>query len=223
MKFVKGISLFFVYPVILLLTGMYAGIVWERYFYPGKEISPETTSISSENVPASEENVPVSESASVPESAVLVLSSEEVIKTDTEYIIQEYDTRRDTLIEKQVSIPVKYLGMNREEFIAAMELYALSPPLSEQKRGFMGLEVRSFSSLKVVVCMHYAYVEPTSSFYIKVEDNQIVVYCEDNETIYMYTGIEAVSLPEYLQTQVSMGMQIENEENLYYFLETYSS
>ena len=138
-------------------------------------------------------------------------------------MIEEYDTRRDTLVESTVSVPVKYLGMDRDEFVKAMELYALSPPLSEQERGFLGVEVKSFSKSRVVVRMNYGYAETTVSFYLRVEDNTIVVYCDDNRTVYMYTGISAETLPEYIQSQVIMGMFIKDEAQLYHFLETYSS
>ena len=85
------------------------------------------------------------------------------------------------------------------------------------------MEVRAFSSGKVIVRMNYAYVEPTKSFYLRVENNSIVVYCDDNATVYMYTYLKAETLPEYIQTQVIMGMFMEDEAALYHFLETYSS
>lgn len=207
MKFVKGIGLFFLYPCIMLGIGMYAGIVLDNYFYPGSISSQEQ------------------EIEQAPSSSVVLASAkkEEVLTADTEYVIEEYDTKRDTLVETVWSVPAKYLGMDREEFLTAMELYTLSPPLSEQQRGFIGAEVRSFSVSRVVVRMNYAYAEPTKSFFLRVEDNNIVVYCDDGETVYMYTDISAETLPEYIQSQVIMGMFIEDESVLYHFLETYSS
>lgn len=47
-------------------------------------------------------------------------------------------------MESVGKVPQAYLGMNREEFVAAMERYEASPPLSELERGFTGLEVLSF-------------------------------------------------------------------------------
>ena len=60
-----------------------------------------------------------------------------------------------------------------------MELYAAHPPLSEIERGFVGLEVLSFSREKVMVRMDYRYVQPSASFYLAVSDNEVVVYLED--------------------------------------------
>ena len=191
----------------MLGIGMYAGMVLDNYFYPGSLSAPEQ------------------EIVQIPSSPVVLAASkkEEVLTADTEYVIEEYDTKRDTLVETIWSVPAKYLGMDREEFLTAMELYTLSPPLSEQQRGFVGAEVRSFSVSRVVVRMNYAYAEPTESFFLRVEDNNIVVYCDDGETVYMYTDISAETLPEYIQSQVIMGMFIEDESVLYHFLETYSS
>lgn len=221
MKFIKCIGLFFIYPCIMFVIGLYVGVFLDDFFYPGQETVPQKPDSSyvqnSDTTPQSQ--------YSLPESSAVSVSSreEEVLNADTEYVIEEYDTKRDTLVETVWKVPAKYLGMDREEFIQSMELYALSPPLSEQERGFVGLEVRSFSAQRVVVRMNYAYVEPTESFYLKVEDNNIVVYCDDEETVYMYTDISAQSLPEYLQGQVIMGMFMEDEAALYHFLETYSS
>ena len=51
-------------------------------------------------------------------------------------------------------LPDKYVGMNREQFLEAMELYEAFPPLSEMERGFVSLEVLSFSRKRVVVQMN---------------------------------------------------------------------
>ncbi len=223
MKIVKSISLFFVVPCVLIGLGIYIGIVFDNYFYPGeKQLQLNRT----EKVQVEEtvEADTESESTTGIEEAVVSSADDEVVlHADTEYVLEEYDTRRDTLVESSWTVPDKYLGMNREEFVEAMEIYAASPPLSEQERGFIGLEVRAFSSQKVIVRMNYAYVEPTKSFYLRVENNSIVVYCDDNATVYMYTDILADTLPEYIQTQVIMGMFVEDEAALYHFLETYSS
>lgn len=206
MKFVKGISLFFIYPCVMLGLGVYAGFVLDDYFYPGQVLREESTG-----------------SVETQYMAVQVSSREEVLNADTEYVVEEYDTGRDTLVETTIRVPEKYLGMDRETFETSMELYELSPPLSELERGFVSLEIRSFSAKKVVIRMNYDYVEPTESFYLRVENHMIVVYCNDGETVYLYTDIEAGDLPEYLQSQVIMGMFIEDEAALYHFLETYSS
>lgn len=230
MKIVKGISLYLIYPCIMLGIGFFLGIFTNDFFYPGKESTPLTEPLSIEkNVQESgflvndESDQPDQNQSFLENNRPVSVSQEEVLSADTDYVIEEYDVKRESMVETVWKVPEKYLGMDREEFVSVMNIYALSPPLSEQERGFIGLEVRSFSSEKVVIRMNYAYAEPTEGFYLRVENNSIVVYCDDGETVYMYTEISAQSLPEYIQGQIIMGMYMEDEASLYHFLETYTS
>jgi len=50
-----------------------------------------------------------------------------------------------------------------------------------------------------------------------------VVYLEDKETVYMHTDILLENLPEAVQYQIMTYMYVKGEEDLYHFLETYSS
>ncbi|MCH5274392.1 MAG: hypothetical protein J1E65_01035 [Lachnospiraceae bacterium] len=204
MRFVKGISLFFLYPCMMFCAGIYLGVETERYFYPGKQ------DVVQEEI-AEESIQPVA------------VEEEEILTADTEYVLEEFDTKRGSIVETVTKVPEKYLGMDRETFVQSMDLYALTPPLSEQERGFIGLEVMSFSRSRVVVRMNYLYTEPSKGFYLKVEDNNIVVYCDDEKTVYMYTTISALELPENLRIQIVEGIFMEDEAALYNFLETYSS
>lgn len=152
-----------------------------------------------------------------------VVFQEEVLNADTAYVLEETDLRNASVVETTWRLPAKYIGMNREEFLEAMELYEASPPLEELERGFVSLEVLSFSVGKVVVQMNYEYVQPGSSFYLMVEDNYVVVYLEDRKTVYMDTDILLKDLPEELQNDIIQIMYVPDEESLYDFLENYSS
>jgi hypothetical protein len=113
--------------------------------------------------------------------------------------------------------------MDREQFLAAMENYESFPPLSEMERGFASLEVLSFSRERVVVRMNYQYTQPGEGFYLAVKDNEVVVYLEDKETLYIDTGILLATLPEELQLEIIQMLYVEGESDLYDFLESYSS
>ena len=67
------------------------------------------------------------------------------------------------------------------------------------------------------------FIKPTNTFYIGVEQNHIVVYLDDKETIYLTTDILLENRSESLQSQIINYMYIEGEEELYHFLESYSS
>lgn len=233
MKFVKGISLYFLYPLTLFCLGVYAGVQMRDFFYPGQQPQQFRQEQQSDTLPSSEppetqelpsaQQADVQEQESAPPAAMETVRKEEVLTADTDYVLREVDVRKGTSVETVWGVPERYMGMDRETFIAAMENYAASPPLQELERGFTGVDVVSFSASRVVVEVHYAYVEPSEGFYLGVNKNYIVVYLDDMETVYLNTDILLESLPERIQQQIIGYMYMEDEEALYHFLESYSS
>ncbi len=240
MKFVKGIGLFFIYPVFLLCLGFYAGVRTSHFFYPGEQYErlyyvPEDENTASaqngDNRQESRADEILAEGASSVEpssgaetESLPAAVSRETLSVETEYVLEERDIEGQTTVETTWKLPDKYVGMNREQFVEAMKLYEASPPLAEMSRGFESLEVLSFSRERVVVQMNYRYVKPSSSFYLAVYDNEVVVLLEDKETIYIDdTQIMLDELPDDIQQDIIHMLWIENEEKLYAFLEAYSS
>lgn len=282
MKFVKGISLFLIYPLVMLVIGFFAGIKAVQFFYPGMsgeqvqestpapvewpdhieaqlkegssnagdiqdnvrneaqddfpEVNGTTGKVKSgtgtgedapwgysENSELSNHGLLDSEYGQEEMAAREAASSSETLSADTEYVLEETDILNQSVVETVWKLPHKYIGMNREQFLEAMETYELFPPLSELERGFVGLEVLSFSRERVVVQMNYQYLQPSKGFYLAVEDNEVIVYLEDCRTVYINTGIPLEKLPENMQMQIIQMMWIEDEESLYDFLEAYSS
>ncbi len=227
MKFVKGISLFCIYPLFMLGVGIFIGVVGYGYFYPGENIVLRDSSPHIITEPSSTLlNMAEKESEQIPsqnDDIIETMREDGVLNPDTEYVLQEMDIKSGAVVEYSYKLPVKYLGMNRDSFVGAMDAYEQSPPLKEVERGFVGLEVVTFSPQKVVIQMNYAFVEPTENFYIGVEQNYVVVYLEDKETVYMQTDILLDNLPETIQHQIMTYMYIKGEEDLYHFLESYSS
>lgn len=152
-----------------------------------------------------------------------VISIPETVNAETEYILREKDLLNGSEVETSVKLPDMYIGMNREQFVAAMESYEAAPPLSEKERGFVSLDVLSFAPSRVVVQMNYRYVQPSKSFYVVAINDLIVVYKEDRETVYQYTNIRLSHLPERLQQEIIGVKYIADEERLYDFLENYTS
>lgn len=227
MKTVKGIGLFFIYPFLMLGIGFFTGVKAAPLFNPD-----ETGTEIMEQEPVEGQDIP--KPMSLPEDfndydVVSEEASREAaaagatLCVDTKYVLEEADILNHTVTETSARLPDKYIGMDREQFLQAMETYEISPPLSEQERGFVDLEVVSFSRERVVVRKNYRFLQPSSSFYLAVYDNEVIVYLEDRETVYIETHIRLDSLPEQLQEQIIEMMWIEDEEKLYSFLENYSS
>lgn len=208
MKFVKSISLFFILPTALIGIGFCIG----NYFSQNRNISNDINKIEYHKEQEKLTNFRKTSS-----------NGEQIIDADTHFLVEEADLRRDTFVETEWELPDKYIGMSREEFIEAMDEYELTPPLSELERGFVSLEVKSFSDEKVVVRMNYSYTMPSKSFYVMAQNHRIVVYCDDKRTLYMKTNIMLDTLPENLRQEIINGMFVADEKTLYYFLESYSS
>ena len=179
MKFVKRISYFFVIPVVFLILGIFLGVWGIHFFYPGQWQDLNENRLA---LPLTEEETAADTDPYEAAPSVEAAASGETLCADTEYVLEEADIVRGTTVETSWKIPHKYIGMNRENFLETMELYAAHPPLSEIERGFVGLEVLSFSREKVMVRMDYRYVQPSASFYLAVSDNEVVVYLEDRST-----------------------------------------
>jgi len=61
------------------------------------------------------------------------------------------------------------------------------------------------------------------SYYLVEEFGYVNIYLADQESIYEYTDISIDSLPEDLQVEICTGKGIASEQELYDFLENYSS
>jgi hypothetical protein len=145
-----------------------------------------------------------------------------VITADTVYLVKEVNLTLGTVDEKEENVPVKYIGLDRDAMLEELASYDANPPLTELEQGFESIELSSFSRDRVVVCKYYREAED-EGFYLMVADHFIVVYKKDKETLYMNTDILLESLDETLQAEVIQGKYVENEEELYHFLESYSS
>ncbi len=214
MKFVKRISLFFVYPVIMYGLGFVSNSLMQKIFYPG-DIYAENVEIEKNINP---EHVVQDEDELVKETA---LSTEPIITADTSYIVISYDMVEQIASENEEVTPDKYIGYNRQKLEAALKEYEKSPSLTDLEKGFANIELLSFSPEKVIVKKNYEIQK--NGFYLINEQNYVVVYDEDFKYMYMNTGICTEKLPEELQKEILNMKYIESEEELYHFLESYSS
>lgn len=230
MKVLKGISLFFLYPLFLFALGVWIGVQTEHFFYPGPaetglSVGNDTDGNEIDGIDMSGTDTSVDELFEAEEklSVKEVSVGEETLSADTEYVLQEADVLRGTEVETVWELPKQYIGMNRERFVSAVQNYSDYPPLTELEQGFVNAEVVSFARARVVVRKSYQYIMPGDGFYLAVKDNEVVVYLEDKKTIYMNTGILLETLPENVQKQIIQTMFVESEGDLYGFLESYSS
>ena len=65
-------------------------------------------------------------------------------------------------------------------------------------------------------------MEPCA-YILLAEEGYVAVYYADEKTLYAVTDIRMDGLPEDLQAEISQGKSIRDEEQLYNFLENYTS
>ncbi len=231
MKLVKRISLFMILSMVMLGLGGWGALKAEDFFYPNRysynrelvkeraeadDFGPQTakTALTEEQNEEEEE-----EQEQIIEAAV---ADEAIVTADTLYLVEHVNLSQGTVTETEENVPVMYIGLNREELLEALAAYDENPPLSEQEQGFEAIELTSFSRNRVVVCKYYKEKKP-EGFYLMVADHFIVVYEEDRSTLYMNTDILLDLLPDSLQREIMEGKYVASEEELYLFLESYSS
>ena len=217
MKFVRRVSLFLVTSVFLMGAGGYAALKAEQFFYPNRYQEKEVKQI------VEQKNDSITEEADIQEQVIeTAVENVPVVTADTTYLIEEINLVDGSIREKQEAVPVKYIGLDRESLIKELESYDRNPPLSEQEMGFETIELTAFSKDRVVICKYYKEEEP-KGYYLMVEDHFIVVYEEDKQRLHMNTDILLEDLNDKLKAEIIQGKYIENEEELYNFLESYSS
>ena len=60
-------------------------------------------------------------------------------------------------------------------------------------------------------------------YYLKNRNGYVIVYLDDQASIFEYTNIRVEELPEDLQKEILEGKKLEGKDKLYGFLENYSS
>lgn len=222
MKLVRGISLFIV-CLGLFIIGCFLGFSGHEFFYPGTSIEGATA----EKKAAAEGTVKEKTSV-IGQQAAVSVQDENIITADTSFIVIEVNVDDKTENAEEIPVPAYYMGMDRTEFEKQIKSQDDSPSLTELQRGFQGSEIRSFSGAQVELCKFYKSQEDEENeeneyYYLAIMDDQVVVYKADGKTIYMETDISADDLPSDILQELLQKRVVNTEEDLYTFLESYSS
>jgi len=188
---------------IILMVGVYS----VSYFYSVKYFANDGNDYKVSDVP----------------TLAVDANSEEIISNVTEYVIEYYNIDTKSLSEEKVSTPIQYLGYNREKLIKALRTYMITPTITDKAQGIISFELASFSSKKVTVRKSFSTADLPSIYYIFVENGNLTIYLEDKITLYDNTTIKLTNLPESVQREIVNGKKISSQQELYNFLETYTS
>lgn len=145
------------------------------------------------------------------------------ITNTTKYVLEHYNATDFSLKEEQKNIPAEFVGKTREELIEYLKTYEEAPPIEDLEEGLTSFELISFSKDRIVLRKTFQPPAKDYKYYLIEENGYITVYYMDKKTVYEYTDIQVEILPEEIQKKIKSGNYITDIQQLYNFLENYSS
>lgn len=144
------------------------------------------------------------------------------ISRNTKFTIEHcYLDENRTLTEEIKDIPA-LLGCDKDGLQRYLADYLNHLSYEEQEKGLKSFELISYNKNQIHLRKIYK-KDIYKGFIVKSFNGTIVILNGDNKTVYDYTKIPINILPTDLQNEVINGYLIETEEELYNFLENYSS
>ncbi len=147
-----------------------------------------------------------------------------VIRTDenTLYVEECYDIADAIFSDKESAIPKEYIGLTRVEIQNKLQEYFKNLPKEEVKKGLVSITLNSFSKASITVRKVYDNKE-NYAYYLTQYGGYIVVYRNDKKTLVERTGIQLSDLSSEQQAEIKNGIYLDDLEQMYGILESYSS
>ncbi|MDE6874197.1 MAG: hypothetical protein K2P87_07040 [Lachnospiraceae bacterium] len=147
----------------------------------------------------------------------------ERIFSGTKIVAETYDTVTGVFTMQETIPDSAMIGMTRDELVGYLAEEFENMPLSEQEKGLLSNELITFSKDKVILRKTYDSGQADFLYYIAVKNGEVVVYHNDRETVFEYTGISAIGLKEEERLALMEGIRVRTAEELFSLLESYSS
>lgn len=145
------------------------------------------------------------------------------VNSSMKYVVESYDDTTGVVTSEERTIPSELAGMTREELEQYIADYNQNLQEERTEDEPDSMEMISFSKEKIVVRETYAGEEEEKGFYLKITDGEVVIYHNDMQTAYEYTGIMEEVLPDKERKKLQKGFFVEDEKELYSLLENLSS
>lgn len=145
------------------------------------------------------------------------------VEQTAQIIVESYD-EDGNLVNREITVPnAELVGKDRLGIMMYANDYKKNASKDELQQGLQRMVVKSFSPDTVTFVKYYGPPIEEPGYWIAVRDNIIVVYTEDRSEIYEFTNIELWQLPLEVQSDLVDGIYVDNERELFDFLQTYSS
>lgn len=144
------------------------------------------------------------------------------ITKDTIFVMEYYDRDTDRRLTEEIDGIPALLGCDKEGVQRYLADYMKHIPKEEQEKGLISYTLTSYQGNTLY--FRKTYDQPVyNGYYAKSFNGYVVILNGDEKTVYEYTQIPIHLLPEDIRSSVMSGYYLENETDLYNFLENYSS
>lgn len=193
-----------IFAVCAIMTGVFslAGILFMNFFYPQiyeKNDSGEYVNIETVN---KQSTFPVTK--------------------DTIFEVQYYYPDEDRLLSEQLKSIPELLGFDKDRVEEYLRGYTDHMTKDEKEKGLVSYEMISYKDNTITLRKTFR-KQIDTGFYAKSFNGYVVILNGDEKTVFEYTEIAINTLPDNLREDVLEGYYIASEEELYSFLENYTS
>lgn len=148
----------------------------------------------------------------------------DTVKTtpNTAYVEESYDIADAIYQDRQMDMPKEYIGLTRLELLNKLQEFMKEPPKAEVDQGLVSVTLNTFSETLVKIRKvydnkdHYAY-------FLTEKGGYVVVYTNDKKTLVDQTGILISDLTKEEQKELENGVYLDDLDQLYGLLESYTS
>lgn len=145
------------------------------------------------------------------------------INQDTTFEIEHVYVNEQRVLTEEIACMPNLIGYSKEQLEAYLKEYPSYMTVSERQDGLISYELISYNGNHVCLRKSYDKQQEQNGFYAKSYNGNIVILNSDGKTVYEYTPIMLYMLPAELRIEVQEGIYLESEEELYNFLENYST
>ena len=157
------------------------------------------------------------------QSSVPADNTPEVVTNETKIVVESYDASGALTEREELPVDASLIGNNRLDMLVYANNYRETAPQEETDAGLERMVLESYSPEVVTLVKYYGTPKEKTGYYIGIRDDVVIVYLEDRSEVYEYTNIEAWMLPKELRNQLIDGIYVKDEQELFDFLQTYSS
>lgn len=168
---------------------------------------------------------PLSQSKVVGEPEIIPVTAgkENFILPGTKLILETVNLKTGETRSESGPMPSVYLGLERQELVSLLKNYMTDMPIKEREQGLVRYDLLSYSQKEVVLKKYYYPDENFHKYYIIYKQGRLTVYYSDRKTVLDYPDISFKDLPFDIQCRLLTGFEVKDEDELYSFLQNYSS